>query len=129
MPSKASEPFAPNRDTENQKAVANCPQEEESFDAKYTYQRTSFRRTSIGSGGGGSGGGGSDEDSVTYVDSQKHLLEPTAYNPIPNRVPPPIAALAGNIGERHVLVMLGLPCRGKSFTSQRLQRYLRFFNL
>jgi len=63
-----------------------------------------------------------------HVDSQKHLLEPSDYNPLPTSVPPPIQALSGNIGERHVLVMLGLPCRGKSFTSRRLQRYLQFFH-
>eukprot|EP00240_Pyramimonas_obovata_P000631 CAMPEP_0118922492 /NCGR_PEP_ID=MMETSP1169-20130426/1396_1 /TAXON_ID=36882 /ORGANISM="Pyramimonas obovata, Strain CCMP722" /LENGTH=564 /DNA_ID=CAMNT_0006863373 /DNA_START=466 /DNA_END=2160 /DNA_ORIENTATION=+ len=80
------------------------------------------------SAGGGSIGEEEEGEDYSYVESQKHLLEPTHYNPLPNRVPPPIAALAGNIGERHVLVMLGLPCRGKMFTSRRLQRYLKFFH-
>jgi broad specificity phosphatase PhoE len=43
-------------------------------------------------------------------------------------VPPPIAALAGNIGERHVLVFIGLPLRGKRTIALRLKRYLRFFH-
>ena len=44
------------------------------------------------------------------------------------RSPSPIAALAGNIGERHVLVFLGLPLVGKRTIALRLKRYLRFFH-
>jgi DNA polymerase III delta prime subunit len=43
-------------------------------------------------------------------------------------VPPPIAALAGNIGERHVLIFVGLPLVGKRTIALRLKRYLRFFH-
>eukprot|EP00241_Pyramimonas_parkeae_P002424 CAMPEP_0114230552 /NCGR_PEP_ID=MMETSP0058-20121206/3535_1 /TAXON_ID=36894 /ORGANISM="Pyramimonas parkeae, CCMP726" /LENGTH=524 /DNA_ID=CAMNT_0001341769 /DNA_START=233 /DNA_END=1807 /DNA_ORIENTATION=+ len=63
-----------------------------------------------------------------HVDSQRHLLQPTDSNPLPTSVPPPIQALSGIMGERHVMVMLGLPCRGKSFTARRLQKYLQFFH-
>ena len=43
-------------------------------------------------------------------------------------MPPPIAALAGNIGERHVLIFVGLPLVGKRTIALRLKRYLRFFH-
>ena len=46
--------------------------------------------------------------------SQEDLLQSNEQNPTPTTVPPPVAALAGNIGERHVLVFLGLPLRGKA---------------
>ena len=35
-------------------------------------------------------------------------------NPTPQLVPPPTHAVAGTIGEKHVLVMVGLPARGKT---------------
>ena len=41
-------------------------------------------------------------------------------------MPPPIAALAGNIGERHVLIFVGLPLVGKRTIALRLKQYLRF---
>jgi len=65
---------------------------------------------------------------TSMVDSQRHLLKPTDHNPQPNDLPPPIAALAGNLGERHVIVIIGLPCVGKTFTASRIQRYLRSFH-
>ena len=63
-----------------------------------------------------------------YAKSQSDLLAATTLNPTPTTVPPPIAALAGNIGERHVLVFLGLPLVGKRTIALRLKRYLRFFH-
>jgi 6-phosphofructo-2-kinase/fructose-2,6-biphosphatase 2 len=63
-----------------------------------------------------------------YAKSQEDLLRAQSYNPAPTTVPPPIAALAGNIGERHVLVFIGLPLRGKRTIALRLKRYLRFFH-
>ena len=39
-----------------------------------------------------------------YAKSQEDLLRARSHNPAPTTVPPPIAALAGNIGGRHVLV-------------------------
>lgn len=64
----------------------------------------------------------------TVLKSQKHLVSPTVYNPLPTEVPPPITPLAGNIGERLVICVIGLPYRGKTFTATRLQRYLNFFH-
>ena len=39
-----------------------------------------------------------------------------------------MAALAGNIGERHVLIFMGIPLVGKRTIALRLKRYLRFFH-
>uniref|UniRef100_A0A7S0SPL5 6-phosphofructo-2-kinase domain-containing protein n=1 Tax=Mantoniella antarctica TaxID=81844 RepID=A0A7S0SPL5_9CHLO len=63
-----------------------------------------------------------------YPKSQQDLLSATELNPTPTTVPPPMAAMAGNIGERHVLVFLGLPLVGKRTIALRLKRYLRFFH-
>ena len=63
-----------------------------------------------------------------YAKSQEDLLIQSSSNPAPTRIPPPIAALAGNFGERHVLVFVGLPLRGKRTIALRLRRYLRFFH-
>lgn len=63
-----------------------------------------------------------------YARSQEDLLTATSINPTPTTVPPPIAALAGNIGERHVLIFVGLPLVGKRTIALRLKRYLRFFH-
>mgnify|MGYP002635629171 CR=1 FL=1 len=63
-----------------------------------------------------------------YVMSQQHLLKPTADNPQPTAVPPPIAANAGTLGVRHVLSIIGLPGRGKPYIAKRLQAYLSFFH-
>jgi len=68
------------------------------------------------------------EHEDVYVKSQAHLLKPTTDNPLPTAVPPPTAALAGLLGVRHVLVVVGLPERGKCFISQRLSKYLYFFH-
>ena len=63
-----------------------------------------------------------------YVLSQQHLLQPTADNPLPTAVPPPIAANAGTLGVRHVLSVIGMPERGKPYIAKRLQSYLSFFH-
>jgi hypothetical protein len=68
------------------------------------------------------------EHEDVYVRSQAHLLKPTTDNPLPTAVPPPAAALAGLLGVRHVLVIVGLPERGKCFIAQRLSKYLYFFH-
>ena len=60
--------------------------------------------------------------------SQAHLLKNTDYNPLPTAVPPPIAAVAGTLGVRHVLSLIGLPQRGKPFIAKRLKSYLSFFH-
>jgi len=63
-----------------------------------------------------------------YVASQSHLLKATHDNPLPTAVPPPIAAVAGLLGVRHVLCLIGLPERGKPFIAHRLSKYLSFFH-
>lgn len=63
-----------------------------------------------------------------FVKSQAHLLRPTEENPQPTAVPPPIAAVAGTLGDRHVLCLIGLPERGKPFIAKRLMGYLAFFH-
>ena len=65
---------------------------------------------------------------IPYVLSQSHLVQPTEENPQPTAVPPPIAAVAGTLGDRHVMCMIGLPERGKPFIAKRLQQYLSFFH-
>eukprot|EP00240_Pyramimonas_obovata_P000417 CAMPEP_0118924340 /NCGR_PEP_ID=MMETSP1169-20130426/2516_1 /TAXON_ID=36882 /ORGANISM="Pyramimonas obovata, Strain CCMP722" /LENGTH=561 /DNA_ID=CAMNT_0006865441 /DNA_START=290 /DNA_END=1975 /DNA_ORIENTATION=- len=62
------------------------------------------------------------------VKSQRDLANPSEQNPLPTDVAPPIAALAGNIGERHVLVFMGHPHVGKQSTATRLLRYLSYFH-
>ena len=49
-------------------------------------------------------------------------------NPTPQSVAPPVFGDLGNIGEKHVLVMVGLPARGKTHMAKRLSQYLRFFH-
>ena len=67
-------------------------------------------------------------DYQSYLPSQEHLLHPTADNPQPTACPPPIAALAGTLGARHVLCFIGLPERGKPFLANRIAQYLSFFH-
>ena len=49
-------------------------------------------------------------------------------NPTPQSIPPPKYGDQGIIGEKHVLVMVGLPARGKTHMAKRLCQYLRFFH-
>ena len=60
--------------------------------------------------------------------SQEHLLSASRRNPEPTTVPPPVAGLAGALGDRHVICFIGLPARGKQFMAERLCRYLKFFH-
>lgn len=55
-----------------------------------------------------------------YVKSQRHLTQPTAENPYPTQVPPPISPLAGTLGVRHIISIIGLPDRGKTFIAQQV---------
>jgi len=72
------------------------------------------------------------EDTAAVPDilpSQEHLVKPTELNPSPTTRPPPVSGLAsGHEWGRHVVVMIGLPFRGKAPFSRRLQRYLEFFH-
>ncbi|KAH8095961.1 6-phosphofructo-2-kinase [Aureococcus anophagefferens] len=63
-----------------------------------------------------------------YVKSQEHLLSASTRNPEPTMMPPPVAGLAGALGDRHVICFIGLPARGKQFMAERLCRYLKFFH-
>mmetsp|Transcript_40707 Transcript_40707/g.94329 ORF Transcript_40707/g.94329 Transcript_40707/m.94329 type:complete len:575 (+) Transcript_40707:170-1894(+) len=63
-----------------------------------------------------------------YAKSQEHLLKTSLHNPLPTEVPPPIAALGGNHGDMHVVVLIGLPEVGKPFLAKRMRQYLRFFH-
>lgn len=63
------------------------------------------------------------------VKSQRHLTRPTASNPTPTQLPPPIAGLSGHhLRQRLVTSILGLPLRGKAHMARRLKRYLEFFH-
>ena len=68
------------------------------------------------------------ESKDPWMNSQSHLLKPTAHNPLPTAVPPPTAANAGTLGVRHVLCIIGLPERGKPYIARRLSAYLSFFH-
>ena len=50
--------------------------------------------------------------------------EPDPNNPMPHSIPPPTET--GNLSEKHVIVMVGLPARGKTHMARRLARYLSF---
>mmetsp|Transcript_10618 Transcript_10618/g.36036 ORF Transcript_10618/g.36036 Transcript_10618/m.36036 type:complete len:522 (+) Transcript_10618:40-1605(+) len=65
---------------------------------------------------------------TSHPASVEHILRESAYNPQPTLVPPPIAALGGNQGDMHVVVIIGLPEVGKPFLAQRMNQYLRFFH-
>ena len=80
---------------------------------------------STAAGGGNGGGMGMHRTpSISFTDAK---LTPEE-NPMPQSVPPPIYGDQGNIGEKHVLVMVGLPARGKTHMAKRLCQYLRFFH-
>jgi len=68
-------------------------------------------------------------DAPVILPSQEHLVKPTDINPCPTTAPPPVSGLAsGHQWGRHVVVMIGLPFRGKAHMARRLERYLEFFH-
>lgn len=61
--------------------------------------------------------------------SQRHLVQPSEYNPEPTTMPPPTAGLSGqHLRDRYVVSVIGLPLRGKGHLARRVQRYLEFFH-
>lgn len=60
-----------------------------------------------------------------YTKSQAHLLVQSEHNPLPTEVPPPISALSGNHGDKHVVVLIGMPEVGKPFLAKRMRQYAR----
>ena len=66
--------------------------------------------------------------SASFPDSLAGFVEQFVENPMPQSLPPPKYGEQGIIGEKHVLVMVGLPARGKTHMAKRLCQYLRFFH-
>mmetsp|Transcript_62198 Transcript_62198/g.166902 ORF Transcript_62198/g.166902 Transcript_62198/m.166902 type:complete len:416 (-) Transcript_62198:69-1316(-) len=50
------------------------------------------------------------------------------YNPKPHEILPPNDADHGTQGDKIVIMMVGLPARGKTYIAYKLQRYLSFFH-
>ena len=87
-------------------------------------------RSSGGSGskpGSRPGSGGARGADRMQRNTSSFVLDAEA-NPTPQSVAPPVFGDLGNIGEKHVLVMVGLPARGKTHMAKRLSQYLRFFH-
>jgi len=50
-------------------------------------------------------------------------------NPTPQSVAPPTAQMAAaSCGQKHAIVLVGLPARGKTHMAKRLYRYVSFFH-
>ena len=73
------------------------------------------------------GSGGKKSAERMQRNTSSFILDAEA-NPTPQSVAPPVFGDLGNIGEKHVLVMVGLPARGKTHMAKRLSQYLRFFH-
>ena len=56
-----------------------------------------------------------------------HENDDEAYNPVPQGEKAPDTAEQGTNGDKIVLVMVGLPARGKTYIARKVARYLEFF--
>lgn len=87
-----------------------------------------------------SGGMGAAEAPVPQAWSPNDAMAPALYGSSPsgptamNPTPQPAIPLSstedggGMLGRRHVIIMVGLPARGKSLIGKRLAKYLSFFH-
>lgn len=56
------------------------------------------------------------------------FIQEQIANPTPQETAPPTTTLSGTNGDRLVLVMVGLPARGKTYIARRLCQFLSFFH-
>jgi len=69
------------------------------------------------------------ESEQKYVPlAQRGAVTATEYNKSPTKVPPPIAPLTGTLGQRHVIVVIGLPFSGQIPVTHLLKHYLEFMH-
>eukprot|EP00510_Aplanochytrium_minuta_P003113 CAMPEP_0184016392 /NCGR_PEP_ID=MMETSP0954-20121128/6904_1 /TAXON_ID=627963 /ORGANISM="Aplanochytrium sp, Strain PBS07" /LENGTH=548 /DNA_ID=CAMNT_0026297409 /DNA_START=162 /DNA_END=1808 /DNA_ORIENTATION=+ len=66
-----------------------------------------------------------EDDEARYQVGYESLLE-VVDNPKPQKDHPP-TNFVGTSGDRYILVMVGMPARGKSYIARRLRQYLSFF--
>eukprot|EP00966_Prymnesium_polylepis_P129338 2991299-Prymnesium_polylepis.3 len=67
------------------------------------------------------------EDSL-FPQFQKNYTHETQDNMTPTKVPPPITALSGTLGQRHVICITGLPFSGQIPVAHLLKHYLEFMS-
>ena len=60
--------------------------------------------------------------------AQKGATTETEWNANPTKVPPPIAALTGTLGQRHLICVIGLPFSGQIPVTHLLRHYLEFMH-
>lgn len=61
--------------------------------------------------------------------SSVNLEKLEEQNPTPQSVAPPTAQMAAaSCGQKHAIVLVGLPARGKTHMAKRLYRYVSFFH-
>jgi predicted kinase len=76
----------------------------------------------------GVNGGGAAAEQRSMRGSMGAIGAAADYNPMPQETCPPADAESGTYGDRVVVVMVGLPARGKTFIARKLAAYLSFFH-